>query len=100
MTRSATTTSPIDSAGSRPPATPEKTIVRQPNRSASSVVTIAALTFPIPEPASTTSWPSSMPVTNRVCATASVWVSARALSQGGEFLRDGADQSDGHSIRV
>src|SRR3954468_14091953 len=68
--------SPMASAGSSPPATPEKAIARQPNRSASNVVTSAALTFPIPEPASTTSWPSTVPVTNSVCAARSVWVCA------------------------
>src|SRR6478609_7977900 len=76
--------SPIASRGSSPPATPEKTTVRQPNRSASSVVTIAALTLPIPEPANTTSCPSMVPVSKQVC----------------EFLRNGADQSDGHAINL
>src|SRR3984893_18574230 len=78
ITRSATTTSPIDSVGSSPPATPEKTTVRQPNRSASSVVTSAALTLPIPEPASTTSCPSIVPVSKTVCAATSLRESARA----------------------
>src|SRR6267378_1375398 len=77
ITRSATTTSPIESVGSSPPATPEKTTVRQPNRSASSVVTSAALTLPIPEPASTTSCPSIVPVSKTVCATSSLWESVR-----------------------
>jgi hypothetical protein len=48
--KSAMTMSPIANCGSSPSATPEKTTVRQPNRSASSVVTNAALTLPIPEP--------------------------------------------------
>jgi hypothetical protein len=77
MTRSATTISPIANRGSSPPAAPEKTTVRQPNRSARSVVTSAALTLPIPEPASTTSCPSIVPVTKTVCAASSLRESAR-----------------------
>ena len=95
--RSATTTSPIDNAGSSPPATPEKTTVRQPNRSASSVVTIAALTLPS-RPGQHHLCPSSIPVTKRICAAVLDCGSpTRVTLQGGEFLRDRADQSDGHT---
>src|SRR5882757_8801258 len=69
----------MDSRGSRPPATPVKMTVRQPNRSASKEVTSAALTLPMPEPASTTSYPSIVPVSKTVCAAASLWASARAV---------------------
>lgn len=76
-TRSAMTMSPMHSSGSSPPATPVKTMVRQPNRSASSVAVRPVLTLPMPAAANTTRCASSWPLSKRICATCWRFASTR-----------------------
>ncbi len=75
---SATTTSPMFSAGSTPPAMPENTIASMSNRSSAIWVVMAALTIDTPDRNSTTSCPDRVPVMNSVPLM--VWVSAPSRS--------------------
>jgi hypothetical protein len=97
---SATTTSPMCRSGSSPPATPENTIRRQRNRSASTVATSAVFTLPIPG----TDQHDLVPVEPALVEPGVRHLRTRGVGEGlpqvRQLLRDGADQADGHGRRL